>query len=132
MDIAGTWELVRWTSLKDGKENGYPLGEDATGRIIYTTDGHMSAFMMRAGFESKDQTTTPTPEDFIAYSADWQIEGDQVTHEVKFATLPHWIGTPLVRTMDRQDDTHLLLKTIPETSKSGKVYEHHLLWRKVA
>lgn len=131
MDVVGTWELVRWTSLKDGAENGFPMGEQATGRIIYTENGHMSAFMIRAGFESQKPGTLPTPGDCIAYSADWRIDGDQVTHDVKFATIPHWIGHPLVRTMEPIGGDQLLLKTAPETSKSGKTYEHHLLWRKV-
>lgn len=130
-DLVGAWTMLRWTALKNGQADGYPMGKDAQGQIIYAAQGRMAALLMRADFKDKPQGSLADADSSIAYGGTYRIEGDQVVHDVAFASLPHWIGTPLVRTMAWQDDD-LLLKTAPQVSKSGNRYEHELLWRRVA
>ena len=130
-DVIGTWVLVSWTSLKNEQPDGYPMGEDARGQIIYSAEGLMAASLMRADFKDNPPTTDANPDTCLAYGGNYRFEGDQVVHDVNFATLPHWIGQPLTRTMAWQDG-NLLLKTAPEFSKSGNRYEHHLEWQRVA
>lgn len=131
-DLVGAWELMRWTSLKNGTPDGYPMGEDAKGQIIYSSDGRMSGFLMRKDFKSEATGTPARHDTSLAYGGTYHIDGDQVIHDVLYATIPHWIGGPLIRTLDPQENGELLLKTAPEFSKSGSAYEHHLLWRRVA
>ena len=125
--FAGTWTLDSWTSLKNGEPVGYPMGEDARGQIIYG-DRTMSAFLMRADFpESSGEIT---PDTFLSYAGNWSIADGRITHLVEFATLPHWVGRSLIRHVDR-DGEEMTLRTEPERSKSGSVYQHVLLWRRV-
>ncbi|MGO1121082.1 lipocalin-like domain-containing protein [Rhodovibrionaceae bacterium A322] len=130
-DFIGSWQMVSWRSLKDGEPDGYPMGEDAKGQIVYAAEGRMAAFLMRADFEENSQTTLPTAQTMISYGGTWRVEGEEIVHDVIFATLPHWIGRPLVRRVERQGE-RILLRTAPEYSKSGKRYEHELLWERVA
>ena len=44
-DIVGTWRLVSYSSKDENGNVGYPLGENAVGYIMYTSDGYMSASM---------------------------------------------------------------------------------------
>jgi hypothetical protein len=45
--LIGTWRLVSWENRRvDGGEVSYPLGEDATGYIIYNEDGYMFVAIM--------------------------------------------------------------------------------------
>jgi len=129
-DMLGTWTLVSWTSMKNGVPAGYPMGEDAHGQIIYSAEGRMAASLMRQDFKDNPSTTNPTPDVCLAYGGTFHIEGDEVVHDVIFATLPHWIGKPLKRTMV-WDNGQLLLNTAPETSKSGSTYVHELRWLKL-
>jgi hypothetical protein len=129
-DVIGTWTLVNWASLKNGEPAGYPMGEDAHGQIIYSTEGRMAASLMRQDFKEHPSTTNPTADTCLCYGGTFRLEGDQVVHDVIYATLPHWIGKPLKRTVVWQDGD-LLLNTAPETSKSGNTYQHELRWRKL-
>ncbi|MEO9611842.1 MAG: lipocalin-like domain-containing protein [Nitratireductor sp.] len=126
-DPTGTWHLHRWHSLKNGVPDGYPMGEDALGQLLYGQDGEMSAFLMRADFAvSRDG---PTTDSFLSYAGSWTVVDDEITHHVRFASAAHWIGRPLVRRMRMEGDA-LALSTAPETSRSGSVYVHELLWRR--
>ena len=68
----GAWQLVEWTA-----GDSHPLGPDAVGRLIYSDDGFMAAFLARAdGFS-----------DALAYSGTWELRGgEEVVHHVSLAT----------------------------------------------
>lgn len=126
-DLTGTWHLHSWHSLKNDLRDGYPMGDDAKGQIIYAADGCMCAFLMRADFDASDGPATA--DTCLAYGGSWSVDGDMITHQVRFASLPHWIGRPLVRQMIRTGDG-LTLRTEPERSRSGNTYVHELIWRR--
>ena len=70
--LVGAWRLVEWTA-----GDSHPLGPDAVGRLIYSEDGFMSAFLARAdGFS-----------DALAYSGTWELrDGEEVVHHVSVST----------------------------------------------
>lgn len=125
--IVGAWHLLAWTSLKNGQNDGHPMGADAKGQIIYTDGGQMSAFLMRADFQASGGAATADTS--LAYGGTWLFDNGEITHEIKFASLPHWVGRTLVRTVEHDGDT-MTLRTEPEISKSGNRYEHALVWKK--
>ncbi|WP_339630735.1 lipocalin-like domain-containing protein [uncultured Sneathiella sp.] len=129
-DLIGTWRLKSWTSLKNGEPVGYPMGEDAKGQIIYSPEGRMSGFLMRRDFAEQSRDTAASPDICLAYGGDFRVEGDDVIHDVDVATVPYWIGNPLIRKVALQG-ADVLLKTKPETTSSGNTYEHHLLWERI-
>ena len=95
-DVLGTWVLVNWTSLKNGEPAGFPMGEDAHGQIIYSAEGRMAASLMNQNFRDNPSTTNASPDVCLAYGGTFAVDGDEVVHDVIFATLPHWIGQPLI------------------------------------
>ena len=112
--LVGAWRLVEWTA-SDGSEMLHPSGEDATGRIIYSGDGYMSAFLARAdGFT-----------DALAYSGTWERRGEEVVHSVSLSTRDSFVGEDLVRTVSWEDGD--LVLTTPE-SRDGWV--NRLRWRR--
>ena len=49
--LVGAWKLVEY-SIENTKKPGerfYPMGRDATGFLMYTPDGYVSAQMMASG-----------------------------------------------------------------------------------
>ncbi|WP_373084971.1 lipocalin-like domain-containing protein [Sneathiella sp.] len=130
-DLIGSWTLQRWQALKNTVPAGFPMGDDALGQIIYSADGRMSGFLMRADFAKARRGTDAKYNTSLAYGGIFRVDGDQVIHDVLYATIPHWIGMPRMRTI-AWDGDNLLLKTAPETSNSGTMHEHHLVWKRVA
>ena len=127
--ITGTWHLHEWTALKNGENDGTPMGADARGQIIYADDGYMSAFLMRADFHESGGVATA--ETSLAYGGTWKFGDGVLTHQIEFSSLPHWVGRTLERAVERDGDT-MTLRTEPEISKSGNRYEHALVWKTAA
>jgi Lipocalin-like domain len=98
MDLTGTWQLVEWTAAER-----HPRGPDAVGRLIYSGDGFMSAFLAGAdGFS-----------DALAYSGTWEMLGrKEVVHHVSISTVEAFVGTDLVRAVSWDGDD-LVLTTPP-------------------
>ena len=112
MDLTGTWQLVEWTF---GDE--HPLGDDAVGRLIYSGDGFMAAFLARADGWS----------DALAYSGTWERLGEEeVVHHVSISTRRSFVGTDLVRAVSWEGDD-LVLTTPPRDG-----WLNVLRWRREA
>ena len=96
--LVGSWDLVEWTY-----GDSHPLGEDAVGRLIYSDDGFMAAFLSRADGYS----------DALAYSGAWELRGrEEVVHHVSVSTRESFVGRDLVRSVSWLDDD-LVLATPP-------------------
>ena len=108
-ELVGAWELVEWTA-----NDTHPAGPDAVGRLIYSGDGLMSAFLARADGSS----------DSLAYSGTWELRGEEVVHRVTLATRASFVGADLVRSVSWEGDD-LVLTTPP---RSGWV--NVLRWRR--
>ena len=105
MDLVGTWQLVEWSARAD-----------AAGRLIYSADGFMSAFL--AGPDGSS--------DALAYSGTWELRGgEEVVHHVSLATRESFVGKDLVRAVSWLDDD--LVLTTPPT-RDGVV--NVLRWRR--
>ena len=116
--MTGAWELVEWTACSSGSaEVVHPYGRDAVGRLIYSEDGFMSAFLARADGCS----------DALAYSGTWErLGGEEVVHRVTLSTRASFVGTELVRAVS-WSDSDLVLTTPP---RDGWV--NRLRWRRAA
>ncbi len=120
--ICGVWQLDQWVEFRDGD----PYVLDAGGRLFYHPDGQVSAILTR-------QTDGGDPL-VIAYAGRWRRDGDDVHHSVDYATVARWIGTTLTRRVVALDsgesggEARLLLRTPPETSRSGAEFFHDLIW----
>jgi len=126
-DLLGTWELLDWRSFRDGELYKFPMGEDGKGQLIYTKEGVMSGFLMRADFGDEAAGSDTKASKCLSYAGDFRIEGDEVIHDVHLATIPEWLGTPLIRTMEWRGE-QLLLKTTPQAGRDGRKYSNELLW----
>ena len=103
----GAWWLVEWSARAD-----------ATGRLIYSHDGFMSAFL--AGPDGSSNA--------LAYSGTWTLRGgDEVVHHVSLATRESFVGKDLVRAVS-WDGPDLVLTTPP--ARDGVV--NVLRWRREA
>lgn len=129
-NLIGTWKLLNWHSLKNGAFFAYPMGKDVCGQLIYTKEGRMSGFLMRADFDSEPAGSDTKAKKCLSYAGTYSIDGTDVSHQVLLSTIPEWIGEPLVRTMVWQGE-QLLLKTDPNRGHDGNDYQNELLWERL-
>ena len=136
--LVGAWRLVTYEAHA-GDEVSYPLGEDASGYIMYTADGYMSVLIMAGGrtnFASNDilggtdEEKLEAASTFIAYAGRYEFLGDRVIHKIETAFYPNRVGTEQTRFTQLAGD-ELLLTTPPMvihgTSRSGR-----LRWKRAA
>jgi hypothetical protein len=99
--VCGVWELVSLTLLDEhGTALAKPMGRSPSGRLIYTADGYMSVHLTAA----RDDGPTQPPADvrptesilfthqYIGYCGTYRQVGDEVTHDMTVASVPHMVG----------------------------------------
>src|SRR5215216_943552 len=138
--LIGTWRLLSWEnrSVEDGQLS-YPLGEDATGYIIYNEDGYMFVAIMaphRLRFAHDDLLSATKEEEalaeetYLSYCGRYDFLGDRVVHHVELSLFPNWIGGDQERLVDLRGERltlstrALLLRGIQQTA--------HLIWERVS
>lgn len=104
-EIIGAWRLCEY-SLEDKSNFGkrfYPLGEDATGFLMYTPDGYVSAHLMASGrpsYASGRLHTGSTEEmaqaakGYMAYAGKFEIDPHSgvLIHHLEVSMNPTWLG----------------------------------------
>ena len=145
--LLGTWHLVCWDiRYGDGRPASLPYGADATGMIMYTTDGRMSACIARGtrGRLSSDSVRSAPAaerlaafESYFQYAGPYEITGEpgrqQVVHTVTHALNPNFVGTRQVRDMAFSEDAAQLTLSASDTVPGTSVARHHrLVWRREA
>ncbi|MFK7792896.1 MAG: lipocalin-like domain-containing protein [Devosiaceae bacterium] len=110
--LIGTWRLLRWYNEYPDGDRFYPLGDDATGYISYTDDGHVFVHIAaadRSFFASTDlfggmaEENTAAMNSHVTYAGTFKQNGATVTHHVTQASFPNWIGSDQVRHAARED-----------------------------
>ena len=145
--LLGTWHLVRWdVRYGDGRPSSLPYGPDATGLILYTEDGHMSACIARGnrGRLSSDSVRSAPEserlaafESYFQYAGRYEICGDaghrQVVHTVTQSLNPNFVGTQQVRNMAFARGGQELTLSASDTVPGTPVARHHrLVWSRGA
>ncbi|MGW4333541.1 lipocalin-like domain-containing protein [Rhodococcus koreensis] len=137
--IVGSWELVDYSTTSDTGKVGYPLGPEASGLIIYSADGFMSAQIMRP-----DRTLYRSPNvhsgemsersdaagGYLAYSGPYHVdEGNSVVwHEMAVSLYPNWIGDIQKRFVRFAGD-HMTLSSDPLVFRTTTL-SPALVWRR--
>lgn len=142
--LMGTWNLVRWEiTYGDGRPATHPYGADASGIIVYSHDGTMSASIARAGrarLSSASVRSAPEAElleafeSYFQYAGTYAVRGEpgaqQVVHSVTHALNPNFVGTQQVRDMHFGADGRLTLSASDTVPGTTVVREHRLIWQR--
>ena len=132
-DLIGAWRLESWSLVyEDGRADEYPLGKKATGFILYTADGHMSATLARAGrmpLSSHDAAEKALAyDDCFAYAGRYEVREGAAFHSIEVATNPALAGITSTRHI-LLDGTRLTLSG-PDFSPDAPRF-HRIIWRRV-
>ncbi|GLT00034.1 hypothetical protein GCM10007897_14170 [Sphingobium jiangsuense] len=124
--VLGAWSLVSLRRFRNGAFYRHPMGEDATGRLIYDDSGLMCAFLM-----SQDWVEGRAPQQwstFLAYSGRWTVEGATVSHRLDACSISDLIGRTLVRTISFTPEGDMMLTTDGHVTADGVKSHDELIW----
>jgi hypothetical protein len=136
--IVGSWRLLSWVEVEtESKAVHAAFGDDPTGVITYTPDGHMSIFIADpkrkapTAPKATDAEATNLYRTMVANAGTYSVDGDTVTHKIEVSWNQLWSGTSQKRHIEIKDD-HLTIKTPPILSpSSGKESVHTLVWERI-
>jgi|SRR6516164_5778458 hypothetical protein len=136
--FVGTWRLVSLETKTASGAISHPLGKDATGYLIYSSDGYMAGGIMqanRSNFASADARRGGLEEKgaafdtYISYCGTYEVQGERVIHHVEISLFPNWSGTDQERFFEFSGD-QLALRT-PPMMIEGAERTAHLIWQRV-
>ena len=104
---------------------------------MYTSGGRVVAMVSYGGraLLSGDRVSSPAEEranafaSFFAYAGRFDVEDGHVVHHVDVASVENWVGTDLVRLVDR-NGRRLTLRT-PPLAVGGEIRVTELDWERV-
>lgn len=137
-EVVGAWELVSFTAEYPERPGIlYPLGADATGIIMYTPDGYMSAQIMRRnradydlfGHDGHLGNAAAAATGYLAYSGPYTADEATRTlhHDVEVSLLPSWLNTIQIR--EATFDGDQLTLAAEDTLPSGQI-RSALVWKR--
>lgn len=132
MDLLGAWRLVSWSLVyADGRPSEFPLGDDASGIIMYTPDGHVSATLMQrarpvAAPGSPAEAAAAYAQSF-AYAGRYAVRDNTAYHSIEIATNPALIGITSTRHIELAGDT--LTLSGPDFA-GGSPRSQRIVWRR--
>jgi catechol 2,3-dioxygenase-like lactoylglutathione lyase family enzyme len=138
-DFVGAWRLVSFESRDGAGPPRFPFGE-AVGQLLYDAHGNMSVIVMkpdRGRFASEDLLGGTDAElraafdGFVGYCGSYTVDSAKgtVTHHVRAAAYPNWVGVALLR-FYRFVEKRLVLST-PPFSEGGRSVTTTLVWERV-
>jgi hypothetical protein len=139
--LIGVWTLLSYTEEKKGFKDTTPLGPDPVGFLIYTSDGFVSAQLMkpgRAAFQSRDwfrgspEEYVESGSGYIAYCGTYEVDevNETVTHIPSVALLPNLIHGRQLRAIQLHGD-RLTLRTASVADADGALVSSHLEWQRM-
>ena len=149
--LVGAWELVSVKAYKvdDQLDVHYPMGKEAKGLIIYSSDGYMSAQQQSPGAlkytgtrevnDGTDEELAESARRYIAYSGPFYLEekpgeAPKLWHGMTVSMIPNWIGHAQARTVriDVEDGEKILTLSPGQPGVSGGVMRKtEIKWRKM-
>jgi hypothetical protein len=134
--LKGTWKLVAWRRIAADGTISYPLGADARGQLIYTSNG-MMAVQIAAAIRPTIPTEDPLGGDpgarasaystYLAYFGTYEVDGEQVIHHLDSSLFPNWSGQDQARALGPEGDD-LVLRTPPMQLSDGTTVVNELAW----
>lgn len=138
--LLGAWRLTGYVAEASDGEAIHPLGADASGYIMYTPDGHVSACLMRPDrpkFASSDAMGGTRAElataaaGYLSYAGTFDVDEASavVVHHLRIALVPNGVGNDFKR-MVLLDGDKLELRALAPSLVGGEMRLMRVLWER--
>ncbi len=135
-ELVGAWAYHGWRSTYEDGRVTEPFGEGASGLLLYSADGYMSANIMAAGREpfaklnpreASLRERASAFDAYFSYAGRWRLVRGTIVHEVTVALNPALVGSEQWRTPMLRG--RRLILAADEPTPRG-VRRHELEWRR--
>ena len=151
--LVGAWDLVTFTAtaVDDPNDIVYPLSESATGMILYTPDGYMSAQLQRpesnSGHEKRQEVNKAATDEISKYDDDYSGYGGQfhlvekdgeepiLTHHMRISSFKDWLGATqrrIARFETKDGEKYLIVSPEGPMKLHGRMRNFQIRWRRAA
>jgi hypothetical protein len=133
--LVGTWKLVSASSTTSkGERNETPYGVGPAGFLTYTEAGRVTSLISYGGRKSLSIGATAEQQaeafnTFLAYTGQYTLRGDKVTHHIEISLIQNYVDKDLVRSVKFQGDQMILVA--PPTLVNGKIQTIELIWQRL-
>lgn len=136
LSIEGRWQILRWEQVYDDGRVVYPMGEELEGFIEYGPHGMFCALGRkdRAHFTTGGQWSADDAEkaaaynSYLTYAGDYEVNGNTVTHKVRFSLFPNWAGGTQRRMAELEGDVLALTARLEEGTSEARTAR--LVWQR--
>lgn len=134
--LHGAWQYQDWRIRYPDGRISHPFGAGASGLLLYTPDGFMTATIMAAGRTTLSQANprlaslqekSAAFDAYFSYAGRWRLDDSRVLHEVTLALNPGLIGTLQWREA-ALEGARLVLSAKENTAEGER--HHALCWRR--
>ena len=147
--LIGAWELLEYSAFPVANPTAkiYPMTQQATGIILYTPNGYMSAQIQIPGqppFASQDMNggtgheLAEAGKRYFAYTGPFYLDESGrepvLVHAMACSSFPNWMGGMQRRVMElAEEDGERLLTLGPERAVEvqGEMRMTRLVWRRL-
>jgi hypothetical protein len=139
--LVGSWCLLHWSiEYPGGRATARPFGADASGLLVYSADGWMSATMSHGvrsalangpGRAASDESRARAFSEYLSYAGRWELRGTDIVHEVEWSLNPALIGTQQLRHARLLGDRLELIADEIDAA-SGRQRRHRIAWQRAA
>lgn len=132
--LFGAWEYQAWEIRYSDGRCTLPFGPNASGLLVYTPDGYMTATIMggdRHGLTIANPRQATADEKAVAfdsyfsYAGRWSLHGERVRHDVTLSLNPGLLET--VQWRDAKLSGQQLMLSAKENTPVGE-RQHVLTW----
>ena len=130
VSIVGSWELSGWYQQSPGGGKEPLFGAHPRGRLSYTSEGVVHAFMAAEGRPQPSSEAIAIADQIrlfqtmIAYSGTYRLDGDRIWHFVDMSWNQVWTKSEFIRYFELFGN-HLRIMTQPSSEDvdlTGPVY----------
>lgn len=146
--LVGAWDLVEYCAYKpnDESDKHYPMGPEAQGIIMYTTDGYMSAQLLTPGQKpfnreaGSEADWSQVGKNYVAYTGRFFLDeagdsqGPVLKHEMRTSNTPSLVGDiqrRLCQIVDESDGRYLILSLGQPVKVYGEDRMIRVRWRRL-
>jgi hypothetical protein len=110
--IKGRWSVLSWEQLYDDGRVVLPMGEELEGFIEYSDYGMFCVvskkgrkqFTTGGQWNAEDAEKAEAYSSYLTYAGGYDVEGNTISHHVKYSIFPNWEGVTQYRTAVLEGD----------------------------
>jgi hypothetical protein len=112
-NIKGRWSVLSWEQLYDDGRIVLPMGTEVEGFIEYSDYGMFCViskkdrkeFTTGGQWSADDAEKADAYSSYLTYAGGYDVEGNTITHHVKYSIFPNWVDGTQYRNAELDGDT---------------------------